>query len=165
METYITICKTESQWESALDAGKGAGRDTVHRGPESGARRKQLGTEAEGAKPASMPAPRGCKGEGPCVCLRLTRGDVWQKPTRCCKVTKIKKHGAQCSFWGPPASTGWGWGHARKRLRWGISRKPQEATFPGKTFQHENPKIHFKVEFQTSTSEIPRRCNFHVTKT
>ena len=101
-----------------------------------------------------MPAPRGgarpgCKGEGLCMCLHLTRGDVWQKPTRCCQVTKIKKHGAQRSFWGPPASTRWGWGHARKRLRWGISWKPQEATFPGKTFQHENLKTRFKVEFHT----------------
>ena len=96
METYtLPYVKQRASGNLPYDAGKGAWRATVHRVPKSWTGLTRLGSHAQREREASAvrhpPGEgrgRGFKREG--GCLWLIRGDVWQKPTRCCKVIKIK---------------------------------------------------------------------------
>ena len=65
METYITVCKIDSQWEFVCGSGK-SNRDTV---PTS---RGRMGRKMGGS----------FKGEGLYVYLWLIHVQVWQKTTK-----------------------------------------------------------------------------------
>ena len=71
IETYITICKIDSQWEFA----------PWFREPKASYLWQTRGGGQWGRWEKSL------KGRGHCVCLWLIQVDVWQKPRHHCKVT------------------------------------------------------------------------------